>query len=247
MARIDYDHAARGYERSRSMPVSALDAWHDALAPHIGACSRLLDLGSGTGVFARALAAWFAMDIVGVEPSEGMRRQAVGHEPNYRIAYVGGDAQHIPLQSSTCDAAWLSTVIHHLSDLGACAQEIRRVMRPHAPVLIRSAFPGRLDDIAIFRWFPTAVRVVDTFPSIEATIEAFALGGFKYDSLQSVPQTSSPSLRAFAARARLRADTTLMLISDEEFEAGLADLDAAAAAENEPMQIVDHLDLLVLR
>jgi hypothetical protein len=38
-----------------------------------------------------------------------------------------------------------------------------------------------------------------------------------------------------------------MLISDEEFEAGLAELDAAAAAETEPTQIVDRLDLLVLR
>jgi len=36
---------------------------------------------------------------------------------------------------------WLSLVIHHIPDLAGAAREIRRVLRPGAPVLIR---PGRI-------------------------------------------------------------------------------------------------------
>jgi SAM-dependent methyltransferase len=43
----------------------------------------------------------------------------------------------------SADGAWLSLVIHHIPDLGAAAQEIRRVLRPGAAAMIRQAFPGR--------------------------------------------------------------------------------------------------------
>ncbi|MBI5284734.1 MAG: class I SAM-dependent methyltransferase [Chloroflexi bacterium] len=249
MARIDYDRVAAGFQRGRSMPIEALDAWRDALTPYLGErrTLRVLDLGSGTGVFARAIAHWFDAEVIGVEPSVGMRREAMDHAADRRIAYIGGDAQRIPLRATSCDAAWLSTVIHHIPGLPACAMELRRVLRPGAPVLIRSAFPGGTQGVSLFRWFPGAARVVETFPSIEETIAAFAPAGFAFDHAESVTQVSAPGLKEFAARARLRADTTLTLITDEEFAAGLAALDAAAATETAPSPIIDRLDLLVLR
>jgi SAM-dependent methyltransferase len=208
---------------------------------------RVLDLGAGTGVFARAFASWFDAEIVAVEPSAGMRAEAAHLSDDPRIAIVGGDAQHVPLHASTCDVAWLSTVIHHIPDLSACARELRRVLRNGAPVLIRSAFPGRAHLVSLFRWFPEAERVVDTFPSVESTIAAFAHAGFAFERLDAVPQTSAPSLRVALDRVRLRADTTLRGISDEAYAAGLARLEAAVAAESEPEPIIDHVDLLVLR
>jgi len=249
MARIDYDRVAAGFERGRSLPIEALGAWREALRPYLSGEPplRVLDLGSGTGVFARAIAHWFDAVVIGVEPSAGMRREALGHPRDRRIAYAGGDARQIPLRSASCDAAWLSTVIHHIEDLRACAAELRRVLRTGAPVLIRSAFPGRQHSVSLFRWFPSAARVVETFPSVEETVAAFARAGFAFEHIESVPQISSPSLRAFAERARLRADTTLALIGDAEFADGLAALDAAAAAEAEPAPVIDRLDLVVLR
>ncbi len=121
------------------------------------------------------------------------------------------------------------------------------MLRTGAPVLIRSAFPGRADLVSLFRWFPEAARVVDTFPSVEATIAAFDHAGFAFERLDSIPQVSAPSLRASLERVRLRADTTLRGISDEAYAAGLARLEAAAAAATEPAPVVDRLDLLVLR
>lgn len=48
----------------------------------------------------------------------------------------------------------------------AAAQELRRVLRPGAPVLIRSAFAGPHQAITLFRYLPEAIRILDTYPSI---------------------------------------------------------------------------------
>ena len=64
---------------------------------------------------------------------------------------------------------------------------------------------------------------------------------------EAVSYMTATDLRAAAERTRLRADTTLQLISDEEFARGQARLDAAAEAETDPQQVVTAVDLIVFR
>jgi ubiquinone/menaquinone biosynthesis C-methylase UbiE len=247
--RVDYDRTAAGYDRGRALPLEGLREWRAALAAHLPATggSPVLDLGAGTGLFAAAIATWFDARVVAVEPSEGMRRRARQARPHPRVLLVGGTAERLPLRDRSCGGAWLSTVIHHFADLPGCARELRRVLRPGGPVLIRTAFPGRLDGITLFRFFPGAARVAETFPTVEATVGAFEAAGFAFQALQPVPQVTAPSLRAAVERVRSRADTTLQALGDGEFAAGLAAMERAAAAEAAPSPIVDHLDLLVVR
>jgi ubiquinone/menaquinone biosynthesis C-methylase UbiE len=246
--RADYDGPmAAAYDRGRALSIDGLVAWRTALRLHVRDGDRVLDLGSGTGRWAEVLAQWFDVDIVGLEPAAGMRHEAKRKVTPPRVAYIGGDGQYIPLRTGSCDVAWVSNVIHHVDDLTACAHELRRALRSGAPVLIRSAFPGRLDGISLFRWFPGARVVAETFPSVETTLAAFATAGFSRHSLRALPQVSAPSLREACARVRLRADTTLAALSDDEFAAGLEQMEAAAAAATATEPIVDHLDLLVVR
>ena len=158
---------------------------------------------------------------------------------------LAGHAAAVPLGAATMDGAWLSTVIHHLPDLPAAARELRRVLRPGAPVLIRSAFSGRHQGIGLFRYWPEAIAVLDTFPSVASVRGAFAAAGFSYVALESVRQVTAPSLAAIAATARRESHTPLMLITDGAYQAGLARLRAAAATQQGP--VIDTLDLLVLR
>ncbi len=158
---------------------------------------------------------------------------------------LAGDAAHIPLDTGSVDAVWLSTVIHHVPDLAAAAREIRRVLRPGGPVLIRSAFAGRHEAIALFRYFPEAIRVLDTFPSVADVQAGFAAAGFTTVAVEPVPQQTAPSLRHVLETMRREAHTPLRLISDEAYAAGLARLRQAAATSTGP--VVDALDLLVLR
>jgi SAM-dependent methyltransferase len=230
------------------MPLDALDAWRLALAPAFRPAMRVVDVGAGTGLFADAFARWFGAGVIAVEPSEGMRRSAMSAHPHPLVACVAGTAECLPLAAATCDVAWLSTVIHHIADLPACAAELRRVLRDAAcPVFIRSIFPGYQDGVTLLRLIPAAARIAGTFPTIEATVAAFASAGFALRLSRTVEQVSAPDMRVFAERVRSRADTTLKLITDDEYEAGVAAVDALAGAETAPSPVVDHLVLLELR
>lgn len=249
MARVDFDRMARSYDQARAVPLEGLGAWRRALSRHLppGSGLPVLDLGSGTGQFAEALVRWFGMQVIGVEPSAGMRAEAERRRALPEIRYLAGEAERIPLAESSCGAAWLSTVIHHLSDLRACAFELRRVLAPGAPVLIRNAFPGRLERLTVLRFFPEAKRVAETFPTLSETIEVFELSGFSFERLESLPQVTASSLSELRQRVLARADTTLVSLTDREFQRGLEAIDRAIAAEPAPDPVIDHLDLLVVR
>ncbi|MFI7072946.1 class I SAM-dependent methyltransferase [Micromonospora sediminicola] len=243
MARIAYHDAdAEAFAATRHLTDDGLTAWRAAVTRHLGPRPgmRLLDLGAGTGHWARAFTTWFpGVEVVAVEPSAAMRARCAF------TPLVAGDARSIPLADRSLDGVWLSTVIHHVPDLAAAARELRRVLRPGAPVLIRSAFAGRHEAITLFRFFPEAIRVLDSYPGIADVEAAFAAAGFATVAVEPVPQVTAPSLREAAAGLRREAHTPLQLITDDEYAAGTARLREAARVEAGP--VIDALDLLVLR
>ncbi|MFG3682653.1 class I SAM-dependent methyltransferase [Micromonospora chalcea] len=244
MARIAYhDTDAEAFAATRHLTDDGLTAWRSAVTRHLAPRPgmRLLDLGAGTGSWARAFTSWFpGLDVVAVEPSTAMRARCAF------APLVAGDAGHLPLAAGSVDGAWLSTVVHHVPDLAVAARELRRVVRQGAPVLIRSAFAGRHRAITLFRYFPEAVRVLDTFPSVAEVEAAFLGAGFTAAAVvEQVPQLTAPSLREAAAGLRREAHTPLQLITDAEYAAGVRRLRAAARVDTGP--VVDALDLLVLR
>lgn len=247
--RIDYERIATSYDRGRALPPEALEEWRLALSDFLDPApvDRVLDLGSGTGIWSVLLADWFDAEVVAIEPSEGMRSQAVHKRSHPRVSYLGGEAEHIPIKDSSCSFAWLSTVTHHIPDLGRCARELHRVLEGGGRILIRQAFSGRTHDIVWPRFFPTAHRVLEKrWHTVEATVEALSVAGFEKESLQSVAEVTASNLQAYYERIKTRADSSLTLISDEEFERGLRAL-RKAADEEPPSPIITRLDLLVLR
>ncbi|MGW3603324.1 class I SAM-dependent methyltransferase [Micromonospora sp. NPDC005161] len=243
MARIAYDNAdAAAFEATRHLTDDGLSAWREAVTRHLDprADMRVLDLGSGTGMWAKAFTAWYdRIEVIAVEPSEAMRARSV-YQP-----VAPGDAERIPLDDGSVDAAWLSTVIHHVPDLTRMARELRRVLRPGGRVLIRSAFAGRHQAITLFRYFPEAIRVLDTYPSIADVESAFVDAGFATAAIEQIPQITAPSLREAATTLRREGHTLLQLITDDEYAAGVKRLHEAAQVETGP--VTDALDLLVLR
>jgi SAM-dependent methyltransferase len=168
------------------------------------------------------------------------------------IQVLEGTASALPLPDASADAAWLSLVLHHIPDLGVAAHEIRRVLRPGAPVLIRQGFPGRLDRVELIRWFPETARAVETYPSVNDTCTAFATAGFRQDALEQVRETWPISLADFLGQVDTfrQADTTMRQLTEDEFLRGKERLrravrDAEGTANPEPRN--SWLDLLVLR
>lgn len=249
MTCTDYERMAATYDSGRELPLQWLDTWRVVLSEYLASPSLpVLDLGSGTGLFSEALATWFDAEVVAVEPSEAMRHEAARKRPHPRIAYVGGQAEHIPLKGRSCDSAWLSTVIHHIRDLRACAHELRRVLRPGGPVIIRNSFSGRCDGITWLRFFPAARRLAEArWPTVEATVAALGDAGFEVELVESIPEVKADDLGAYCERIRTRTNSTLALISDEEFDKGISSLEKAAAQEAGPAPVVDQRDLLLFR
>ncbi|GAA4601902.1 ubiquinone/menaquinone biosynthesis C-methylase UbiE [Actinoplanes octamycinicus] len=242
MARIDFDGpVAAVYQSGRGAPEGGLDGWRAALGHYLPVRGPVLDLGAGTGLYAQLLRSWFGVRIVAVEPALAMLRQAPPE-----AARVVGRAERIPLAAGSCGAAWLSTMIHHVADLPAAARELRRVLPPGAPVLIRSTFPGDQSRIALYRFFPTAGAVLDTFPSVAQVEAAFTAAGFALHERRRIRQVNAATLAEFHEKVRHRANTTLLAIPDSEFTAGLALLRAAAATETD-QPAVSELTLLALR
>lgn len=260
MARISYDRpTAEAYKAVREIPRDGLSAWREAvrrrLRPTAG--MTLVDIGSGTGQFAAAFSDWFDLSIVAVEPSTAMRDQ-IPQTP--AIQALHGDASALPLPDNSADAAWLSLVIQHLPDLEAAAREIRRVLRPGGPVLIRQGFPDRYeptgplkrDSIELVRWFPETFHTVASYPSLTDTCSAFAVAGLRREALEQIPETYPTNLADFLGQLDTlrRADTTMRTLTDEEFLRGRHRLRAALRREEDsgaPEPRTNWLDLLTLR
>src|SRR5579871_4625264 len=243
-----YDEGvAVAFKAARQIPREGLTEWRDAVQRHLEPSpgTTLVDIGAGTGAFSVAFVDWFAIDVIAVEPSADMRSH-IPRTPSIRV--LDGDALALPVADDSADGAWLSLVIHHIPDLEAAAHEIRRVLRPGAPVLIRQGFPDRdLSGIEMIRWFPETSALVGTYPTLAETCAAFASAGFYSASVEQVRDVHPEPLAEFLAQVdTLRtADTTLRSLTDDEFERGRERLRRAAEA-GEMTPRVNGLDLLVL-
>jgi SAM-dependent methyltransferase len=252
MARISYDEpTAAAFKAVREIPRDGLSEWREAVRRHLRPSQGmiLLDIGAGTGAFAAAFSDWFDLSVLAVEPSAAMRDQIL-RTPAIHVRE--GNASALPLPDESADAAWLSLVIHHIPDLGVAAHEIRRVLRPGAPVLIRQGFPGRLDRVELVRWFPETARTVATYPSVEETCKAFAAPGFHQEALEQVRETYPTSLADFLGHVDTfrRADTTMRNLTEDEFVRGKERLRRAVRHAEDtanPETRSSWLDLLVLR
>jgi len=246
---VDYDGPiAADYSAARALSNEAALVWRSAVAPFIPpSAPTILDLGAGTGRFSSLLADFHGARVIGVEPSRGMLRVAM-QRARPTIAYICGFAEQIPLRDSSCHVVWMSHVLHHIRKRRACARELRRVVIPLGRVLVRGTFADRLDGFAtLFRFFPGARRICEEFPTTSETVTVFESAGFTVESHQRIQQRVCGSLREFAERTRRRADTSLALLADSEFQAGMAALEEAAARETEPIPVHETLDFVVFQ
>ena len=88
--------------------------------------ARLLDLGGGTGVLARAaLDARADLKLVITDPARGMLR----HAPE-QVEVVAARAEALPFVDAEMDAVLVGEALHHFQDPPAALGEIARVLKP---------------------------------------------------------------------------------------------------------------------
>jgi SAM-dependent methyltransferase len=97
----------------------------DFVLAGLGPSPRVADLGAGTGISSRLLAAHGAT-VLAVEPNAAMRGRA---QPAPGVTFVDGTAERTTLGASAVDAATAFQAFHWFNAPEALA-EIRRIVRP---------------------------------------------------------------------------------------------------------------------
>jgi ArsR family transcriptional regulator len=107
---------------------------------------RVADIGTGTGVLALELAG-LGLDVIGIDRSEAMLKTArekwrsVENDEPGSVEFRIGDANDLPLDSNSVDAAFAHMVLHSLEEPDRAIQEIARIVRPGGRVVLVDFMP----------------------------------------------------------------------------------------------------------
>ncbi|MFE9675053.1 class I SAM-dependent methyltransferase [Streptomyces sp. NPDC006259] len=128
---LDYEEEAARYDASRGGEPRAAAAAEGVLALLPDGARTLLDLGCGTGIVTRRLAAGRAgLRVTGVDLAAAMARQAALRLPG---AVVRADSRRLPFRDGEFDAVssvWLLHLAPTDADVRAIVAECARVLRP---------------------------------------------------------------------------------------------------------------------
>ncbi|WP_035840749.1 class I SAM-dependent methyltransferase [Kitasatospora azatica] len=232
------------YQHGNEMPAAALRAWAALIAGYLPAATAVLEVGAGTGMFTAALARELpSAEVTGVEPSAPMRAEAERLSGHPRVRYLAGSAEALPVPDAGFELALLSRVVHHLPDRPAAARELARALRPGGRLVLRTTVRERLD-APVYRYWPRLLQTdARRFPSEAELLADFTGAGFTVHQVRSFAQPVARDLRELRERLVHRPQSKFLALTEAEFAAGLARLDAAGEGGG---PVEERYDVIVL-
>lgn len=113
------------------------------------------DVGAGTGIWTRILAARGLRSIIAVEPNDEMRAQGIESSSGTDITWVKGSAEATGLQDSSVDLVSMASSFHW-ADFDRACDEFYRILRPGG--------------VFVALWNPRLVEANPLLAQIEAEI-----------------------------------------------------------------------------
>lgn len=122
---------------------------------------RILDIGCGSGVLARALAERGAA-VTGIDPGEATIRAAAARVPDARFERASAEA--MPFADGSFDGAVILNALHHVSGPESALVEAARVVGPGCPIVV-------VEPLAAGSFF-AALRPIEDETAIRAAAQA---------------------------------------------------------------------------
>lgn len=213
---LDYSSLAREYARHRRVLPEVVQALVEVGG--LGADSRVLDVGCGTGNYSIALENLTGCSCWGVDPSDQMLAKA--RERASHAQFKPGRAEHLDFPPESFDLVFSVDVIHHVGERPAFFGEAFRVLKAGGRIctvtdseeIIRTRRP-------LSNYFPETVAIeLQRYPPIAELRRMMLACGF--DDLQETLVEHAYELAELDAY-RSQAFSCLHLIPAEAFERGL--------------------------
>src|SRR3989338_6854274 len=102
---------------------------------------KVVEIGSGIGGLAIAIALLGPHNITGIEPEESAvkaSRLRAGRYPDIRANFIQGYGEKIPLPDNSFDLVYSQSVLEHVADVPKVISEAYRVLRPGGVIYIET-------------------------------------------------------------------------------------------------------------
>jgi SAM-dependent methyltransferase len=228
----DYDEYASTYAWTRQAVPWVVAPLSRVLAK-LDPGSTALEIGCGTGNYARALADGRRdVSFVAFDLSRPMLREAAARRP--RVAFVAGDAARaFPFKDHAFGLAFAVDVVHHIHDLASFFSEAARVLRPQGHLLLVTDSEETLRQRSLTAFFPETLSIeLQRYPSTASLRRHAADAALRLLQAERA-EGRIPLSNAFLRSLDARCSSALRLLAPSDHERGMARLRAAQARGEE--------------
>jgi len=227
---VDYDAVAARYDsryarNTYSGVEQALASFvEDSSPPHL----RVFEIGCGTGHWVRRLRESNVVAF-GLDFSAGMLGIA---RDTLSGRLLRARADSLPLGTATCDRLFCVNALHHFPDQGVFITEAKRVLRSGGGLLTVGLDPHNgQDQWWVYDYFPAALaedrkRYLPT-DRIRELMEVVGFSRCETRMIQHLPWQGTVSEARSAGFLDRTSKSQLMVIPEEEYEAGRKRLEAS--------------------
>jgi ubiquinone/menaquinone biosynthesis C-methylase UbiE len=209
---------------------------HLIAAAQIEPGQRVLDVGCGTGGFARAIAEVVPAAVTGVDPSARFLAFARGLPPLERgaVAWRVGSAEALPVADASVDHVLLSLVLHQLRRPTDALAEAFRALAPGGRVLVRTIAPEDVGERVPGRYVPAmAAADAERMPPLDTIERWLGEAGFVATARRRVLRDKTLRLADEERHLRVEARSRYRFLSPGELDTGVRLMRADAQAHGD--------------